>query len=1529
MVKLLKILGRAVGIILEWLLVFVIAFAFLIRTSPVQTYLAQRAASYLSDELKTTVKIDKVDIVFFDQVALDGFLILDLQKDTLLAAETIFGTLDQYDLANLKFNVGKVRLKEAYGHLKRDTSGVSNLQFIIDYFKSDSPPSGKTFQMEIHTVELSNMRFRYDDEGREPKEFGIDFTHLDVSNVNGNFEQIAIVGPDVKAKITNFSAFEKSGLDLKNISAFASVGKNGIYMSEVDIDVNESKLIAPKFNLIYSGFDDFSHFVDSVQFDGQLTESLVSLKDVSMFAPQLEGMDEKVRISGEVSNVVNKLTITNLDLRVKNKTHLLGKRIELPDFGNLDQSFVHENLQYAYVDLNEIQKIRLPNSSKEPYLKLDKYTNRLVFFEAKDVKLDFFGKQFVVASDIVRTNLGAAKLDNGIAFERKDHSLAFTHSEDSEYDFKVEEFDLGAFLQNKDLGIVDGTFRVQGEAFSTSNIDFNKIEGNVNRFDFMQYPYSGIEIKEGEFKDNRFTGKIDVIDDNLNLSYDGYLDFNGDQKFKFTANIGEAVLDRLNLTSEKAELLATFYVDLVGTNPENLTGRITAEGFHYCEGGRDLHVPNLTIDVKRGKRGTDQIDEFVLTSNVANASIKGKVNFDHLIGNLDYQLSRIVPSLFKRNVLADRTHTTDNFEYSFDAQDPDDFLAIFAPDLKISKNTSMNGHYYGESSNFVMKLTSDFVAYQDYKLDSIVVDQRLDSNSVVTTVEIKKFSYKDSLSFSDLDFKTAGGNDQLDSDLTWDGGTPFASQIRWATSVRDKDHFNFVLEPSFFSINSNRWEIAKEASIQIKKDTVSITELKIEQGKQYISLDGEVSNQGDHKLNYSLNSIDLSQLDPFIGGDVRLKGLLNSWGYVANPLNGMDFIGDAHIMQFAVNDNEIGDIFAHSEWDEPTKSIKLDGDLMYKTFRTFDFEGTYFTEGKRNAQGELNYLAFNLVFNDTDISFTNSFLDADVVDDIEGVLNGKLAITGSPEKPELKGSVRLDKAKANVKLLGAKFGMEGPITVDKYGFYIDAIPIFDEEGNSGSLIGAVYHEDFANFNFDLLVDMEQEGIPRNPKKPWIREPLERFLVMNSQYSPQSLYYGKAYVTGLANISGYADNLSVVVDVKTARGTDIKFPMYGAGEIDEEYDFITFVQDSSALKGKRERKIDFTGVDLDLHFDVTNDADLQIIFNEELGDIISAKGYGNMAIRLDNLGDIRMDGTYTITEGVYDFTMGVIKQPFIIEKGGNIAWTGSPYNAQLNLKTYKNVSANIGTLSADQFSGGSNAHEDIRCYLILTETLLKPAIAFDIEAPNANSEGKSLIDRVRKDKDELNRQFFSLMLAKTFQPLGQSGNAGSGGAAVDLLENQINGLLAKVSTDYQLNLNLDKDELTSDNTVEVGLKKGFLDDRLILSGSFGVETEADNNSSIIGDVNLEYRLNQSGTFRVNIFNESNAKTIIQNQQKGNFTQGAGLNYQEDFNGPADFKAFQAFLDIFRKKENKRNKEKRKKRQVAVPPKDGEVDPTEDN
>ena len=71
MVKILKIIGRIVGVSLEWLTILIIIFLFAIRTSSFQTFLAEKAASYFSTELKTKVTVNKVDIILFNKIYLE------------------------------------------------------------------------------------------------------------------------------------------------------------------------------------------------------------------------------------------------------------------------------------------------------------------------------------------------------------------------------------------------------------------------------------------------------------------------------------------------------------------------------------------------------------------------------------------------------------------------------------------------------------------------------------------------------------------------------------------------------------------------------------------------------------------------------------------------------------------------------------------------------------------------------------------------------------------------------------------------------------------------------------------------------------------------------------------------------------------------------------------------------------------------------------------------------------------------------------------------------------------------------------------------------------------------------------------------------------------------------------------------------------------------------------------------------------------------------------------------------------------
>lgn len=319
--------------------------------------------------------------------------------------------------------------------------------------------------------------------------------------------------------------------------------------------------------------------------------------------------------------------------------------INLPDFRHLKESFYQERLSYAYVNLNDLQAIKMPEISSSKYIQLNDNVKSLVFIEANDVRLDGLYSQFVVSSDLVKTKIGSVNMDNGILFTHNpaNNSFLFAHSEASEYDVKVNEFDLGKYLNNSNFGVVDGTFFLSGEAYSFSSIDFNTIEGDVNRFDLADYSYSNIEVKNTSFVDKKLYAEVHVNDKNIKLDYKGTIDLTTDQPvMDMTADIDKAMLGKLNFTDDiTSNLTAKLDLHTTGVNPNTMQGNAVVHDIVYLQGTRRIDIPSVKLDVQRGLKD----DIFKLNSSLVNASVKGKIDFTTIGDIFLDQVAHIFPGL--------------------------------------------------------------------------------------------------------------------------------------------------------------------------------------------------------------------------------------------------------------------------------------------------------------------------------------------------------------------------------------------------------------------------------------------------------------------------------------------------------------------------------------------------------------------------------------------------------------------------------------------------------------------------------------------------------------------------------------------------------------------------------------------------------------------------------------------------------------------------------------------------------------------
>ncbi|MEN9700116.1 MAG: hypothetical protein RLZZ301_1314 [Bacteroidota bacterium] len=1508
MTKVLKFLGLTLAFLLEWLLFVSIVVVFAIRSAAVQTFLAKEATAYLEAGLHTKVKIAAVDIVLFRYIDLKGVEIEDQQKRDLLKVKHLFLGIKALHFFKNDYQFNELRFYQGNINLQRDSkTGAYNYQFLVDYFSSPTPSPSKTptVQIALQKIGLKHIDFTYDDQRFYTLPFGIDYDHIHLKDLHLEASHFQTDGKKFACQLQSIGFKDRSGFRLQKLAAGLLISQKGIELTHATLQTKRSQLYFPLLALRTKSLSDFDAFDDKVRFDVSIAPSRVSLQDIAYFAPEIKGMDATVYLSGFVQKELKQLQIQKLDLRVGKHTYVRGN-FQLPDFRKGKTYIFNEWVKQAHIDFADLAALNMPEGTAA--LRIPSPLNTLQFVNLKNTLLTGSESKLLLRLQQAHTALGDLSLGSPLALNRGENVWQLGPKNADSTLFKLQQFDLGPLAELPELGACTGDVTAEIDIFDDGSYALSQVSGDLKSLKFSDYLYSAIHFEKGRIQDDQLLVDISINDPNLQL--ESKLDLSLDERanYRIELELAQADLGALHIAGNKGQSLSfSLLADFKGQDLTQLTGFASAAQIQYSDGQKELNSELAQVHYHNDAQG----EHIHLSSSIFEASLDGYIDYTRVIDDFLHHLSIVYPPLETRAYRY--KNSTSDFQLELLTHDSRSFLELFVPGLELAQGTRCNVNFQSLQESLEIQLTSPAIAYEGFDFEGISIAQQITQSGIEGDMRIEEMRVADSTSFHTLVFTNKGGQGQLQSELSWDPNTNDYSQLKWSTTLVEDEQLNFSLQPSFFTINGVEWEIANQSDIMLASNDISVTNFELIRGFQRIQLNGCLSENSRDQLRFDVIGLDLDELSNLLGSTTHFSGRFSGWGSLATPFTNLSVMADANLENFAIDHQDVGNIQLHSDWNDSRKSILLDGALDYRGERTFNFDGLY--------NLKTDQLDLGLNFNQTDIQFTNAFLDPEVVQGIQGKLNGRIRVKGSPSSPELSGKLRLQNGAATVSLLGVSYNLDGLINVTEDAFLMDNIPVKDEEGNTAYLSCAVNHSNFTKWNYDVQINFEDDIRKIDPRTNQLI-PIDRFMVLNTKYVEGDVYYGKAYGRGTANIFGTEKNLEVTVDASTRKGTEIIFPMYGMSEIEEDETLVRFVE-HGVEQQLDNRGIDLTGVDLDLDFHITQDANMKLIFNEQTGDEITAKGSGDLNIKLDQYNNLTMEGPYVIAKGSrYNFALGSIKQTFDIEQGSKIQWTGDPYDADININTVTQKRASILELSPE-IQDNSLVNQEVFCYLKLSESLLSPKITFDIAAPRVSETGKALIDRVKSDPDELNRQFFSLLLVSKFQPLKGTISAG-GSAALDLLESQINAALGKLSENYKLNFDYGSDAILGESKVEVGVAKGFLDDKLVITGSFGVENKSTGTSaegsksyanSMIGDVNIEYKIQEN--FRVRAFNQSNVNSV--NENRGPFTQGIGVSYSDEFQRFSDMEAVKKFKQLIQRnsKKSKQSVPRKHRQPVSLP------------
>lgn len=1478
-------------------------------------------AGYLSGEIGTEISIEKVDIIFFDRLELKGIYVEDTKHDTLLYTESIFAEIDDWSIDESFVDVGKVELNQGVVHIRKyEGDSTLNFQHLVDYFASEEPDTSKSeFGVNVRNVWLEDINFVYHDENAEPLENGMDYAHIDLRHMTARFSEFAMKGDSLLVNIDQLQFKDRSGLTLSKFGAKVLYCPEVIALQELKIALNNSWLYADVFELqTPNGAEDFGDFVNKVRFNTQLRNSQISLRDVAYFVPAIWGMTDRLKIeNAELSGPVYGMKIKDFHLTMLEDTEVKGDFV-LPAFDDLENFLLDERLDLLTTSIKDVEALNL-----SPFLE-DGETHISVpadFRAAKKVKVENatmigFISSFVVDADVY-SGIGDIHSETGLKFftgtqeHCRNNSIPY-EGEDSLYyysgkeggasikDVVVENLNLGAATGNDLLGLASGYVRIlpgsKGFDMKTIDLDFT---GHFDHLDLSDYPYHSINIRNGNFSNDRFTGKIDIEDDHLALNYDGFIDLKRDLTFDFTVQIDHAHLAELTNTHEDSifhSLSGLVHVVLKGNSVNSLRGQVTGTNMSYQDAKRNFFMQNLSVDLKRvpGEKGQISNDTIYIRSDYADLDLFGVFDLEEMHQVILNELSYVAG-----NMVGDTSeHASKNefFDLEIRLKNINPVIDFFTDEIYIAPDSRIVSQYDKQKKIFGFDFNSALIQVGDIKLTDFKTENRFDKARATVYYQAETAEINDSTKVRNFYVDSELKNNHAMNSVGWDRfGNIKPALFAFESDFTESGGVNTQFDPSFFFLQDNKYKISTRSAINWDPDKIEVEDFKIYAGDHFLKLDGIVSKNPEDWLKFEVHDFDLTDLNGFLeSSDISLEGVLNIDGQVADVYDKIRFSSKSEVSELYVNENLVGDLEVTNEWQNNAKAIAMMGSLKREDLPTFQFAGNYFVEREKEN------LDVNLNFDRTDISFLNAFKDPELYTNIEGNLNGRLKLSGELNNPVIKGDLDIQGLLVFVPMFNVGYGIDGTVTFDKGAIYADYLDVYDQEGNKALAGLSIFHYDYANWNYDISLDMTET---RN-----------RFFVLDTKYKEGEFYYGKAYIDGFVNISGFGGKTRIEVDAETMKGTELTLPMYGASEL-EEGTFIVWTGDTLKTADD-EDQVEGSGLELVMNFKITPECLTTVVFDPITEDQLSAKGKGDLAITVDEYYEVTMFGKFEITEGQYDMRMkNVVNKSFTIKPGSSLIWTQSPYDALIDIVAqFERANVDFSPIMSEMSSDNNSA--TVVGSLIMRETLMAPKLSFDLAAPQASQLAKSALDAVRANRDVLNKQFFSvLMQGSFFTDLAH----GAGGAGLEVARNaaesQINAILGNVSESYDLSLNLEDGQ----TDLEVGTQLG---EKLTVRTSFGVVSGTDEGETgnLVGDVSVDYRLDDDPAddvvFNVNFFNESNTGA---DATQGPYTQGIGLHYEETFNTAREFRLLQQFLNIFRRSSKDVKIEKRKKsKYVPLPP-----------
>ncbi|MFA7090120.1 MAG: hypothetical protein WC128_08900, partial [Bacteroidales bacterium] len=515
----------------------------------------------------------------------------------------------------------------------------------------------------------------------------------------------------------------------------------------------------------------------------------------------------------------------------------------------------------------------------------------------------------------------------------------------------------------------------------------------------------------------------------------------------------------------------------------------------------------------------------------------------------------------------------------------------------------------------------------------------------------------------------------------------------------------------------------------------------------------------------------------------------------------------------------------------------------------------------------------NVSFRDFEAALVAPFLTG-LVSDVHGKISGDMLLSGTlPDLDLTSNNTMVDNLAFNIDYTRVPYSVSGPVHLTTGGLYLPKDTLRDSYGHYAIVQGGLKYEHFRNIAADLDLNfVNLHGLNLGEKD-------------------NDIFYGQAFATGSLMLKGPLDDILLDLSIRPEPNTSIHIPLSSASQA-KQTDLLTFVQPDNSYTGRdpyilaaleeSNNKANNTRLTFNMKTELTPDAEILLEINKMTGDVISARGTGAINLGVDPRDDsFSILGDCTVESGNYLFGLqGIISKRFQIVPGGTISFNGDVENTQLNLTASYKTKASLNTLLADTTMVSNR--RDVDCQILMSGNLMNPALGFNIEIEDIDPMTRARVESALSTDDKMMRQFVTLLISSSFMPEQESGIVNNSNIlysnATEILSNQLNNIFAQLNIPLDVGFNYQPGQ--SGDVFDVAISTQLFNNRVVINGNMGNNPYTSNENDLIGNVDIELKLDEKGKFRLKAF--SHAADQYSNYLDNTQRNGAGFVYQEEFN-----------------------------------------------